>query len=296
LILLSGQVINEANGVGESGVHVLLYDDLQFLGFTVSDDEGHFSLLTEKDRGFNIIAASPCQEGQFGPDEIPPLQNDTLLAPFVDDFASGFTVIFSGNAIDCNGSPLNGGTIEFRYLSGIYNQAEYPLPDDGDFSFTFSSCGIDTDNPVSIVIYDATGEYFGSTSFLYDGSTQVEVGEISVCNQNGQFFEFSTPDTTFQLEEEWTVFQIEDKRFIGYSSNNGNCQLYFNYSVETGTFPLESFNYADYNDNYYGIQNNGTVEIAEVSPTHIVGTFSGLAITNSMSDIPIQGAFNILFE
>jgi hypothetical protein len=296
MVLLSGSVINEVDGMGEGGVYVLLYDDFQFLGSAISNDNGTFSLLTEPDKAFNLIAKSPCQQGAFGPFQFQPLQSDTTLAPFVDDFADGIIATFSGSAVDCDGNPLNGGTVEFRYLPGTLNRIEYPLAGNGTFSFPFSSCGIDSENPVSIVIYDAANEKFGSASFLYDGSAQVDVGAISVCDQNGQFFEFSTPDTTYQIDEEWTVFEILDKRSIGYSSDNGICQLIFDYSENTGTFPIESFYFADYNDNYYGIEGNGTVVITEVSPTRIVGTFSGLANTNTASNVPIQGTFNILFE
>jgi hypothetical protein len=296
LVLLSGKAINEANGTGESGVYVLLYDDIQFLGSAISDDNGDFSLLTQKNKAFELIAKSPCQQGSFGPIEFSPLQNDTTLAPFIDDFVEGLIVSFSGTAVDCDGNPLNGGTVEFRYLPGILNQVEYPLGNDGTFSFPFNSCGIDDTNPVSIVVYDVADENFGSVSFLYEGSAQVEVGEISVCNPNGQFFTFSSPDTTFQLEEEWSVLELLGKRAIGYSSDNGNCQLIFTYSEDTGSFPMESFYYADFNDNYYSIQSNGTVEVTEVSPTRIVGTFSGVGSTNEQSDVPIQGSFDILFE
>ena len=213
-IWLDGVVLGRP-GFGVEGILVKITENSSgVVGFAVTDEDGAFGGYVPDNQELTLTILGNCEE-ELLTDQIDPFADDTSLPAYnLNAVATNFVTV-SGKLVDCDNNPVTNGYFRVSYgVSSILNTDA-----NGDFSGTINTCNLGT---VEGTGYD-WDNLKNSTPTTYDvnGIDELELGEISVCEDLSEYLTYTIDGNTFTvLDPAATFFNPPTNQFRINGSTN----------------------------------------------------------------------------
>ncbi|MCC6462082.1 MAG: carboxypeptidase regulatory-like domain-containing protein [Saprospiraceae bacterium] len=291
LVNLSGKVFLGNNETPLTNAQVrLTIVSSGYVGFSYTDANGCFGGGVPKDETFvlEVLMYDQCGYQSIFTQTIGPFSSDATLPPIIVPTININYVTLSGRLVDCNQQPLATGYVLLS--SNNYDQF-VPVANDGTFSKTLVLCST---NPLSIIGYDPVTQK-ESVALNYPNPTgTIQTGDIQVCTNisefvnvviNGQNYSFISAIEASKDGEWFLVWAQTDQKSVNFSLKNYG---------QTGTFPLEYFNFYPVADSVANFNINTT--ISTFGPNvgdKVIGTLSGSIEYQNGQTVPVLGTYQV---
>jgi hypothetical protein len=292
----------DENGVPLENYRVVIRQESTGLyGTGHTCDRGIVTGLIPQDYDLILEVFGVCGELLYSQD-IGPYSNDTDLGTIAIPSSQLFSIIISGELVDCTNNPVQNGLVIFKYDG----QTVYEYTNGQPFNVLMSTCVGTDDIEVIGIDLDALLQSDGETVSVSNGDT--DLGQISVCDQQLQNFIELTVDGVTALYVPAYIISGANSTTISYSDSlTQDAFIYMGFNGDTpGNYDGDSGNWLEFiQDNWNNwvlspsTNSFDTFEVTEFGNVGepIIGAFSGTAINFAVQpsvQVNITGNFNII--
>jgi hypothetical protein len=292
-------VIKDQNGNALYRAQVIMKintDSFSSVGYGYTDTTGMVSGKVPINKTIQLKIYGRCNQVIYSQD-IGPFSSNIDMGVITVNVSSPSQVTVSGTVVNCIGTPVTIGFVDFS-IDSVHNRAAVT---NGSFSITISRCS-STPTTAAITAYDVTGNQNGTATNVAVNSGTVNAGQLIACGiSSSQFLNYTMNGATVSYVPPTDSLGLVGNGNNQYSiyarrsPNNGE-QVSLSFTASgTGTVPV-NYLYIYTSSKMYSKQGTINLNITEFGPAsggYIGGNFTGHVVDSFSAPISTNVVFRV---